>query len=164
MTSFINWVCQLKASGPLPLPGSSIRMADYTAWPAKVERGLALPLSLPYCGYIPHQFSFKFPSWWQEGLWLHGASTTFINDAGDATTSLAKTDRGREEGPLNWTALWVSIHQPPPPTQSLTAVQVSPPRLPLPVSDCSQVETELSPSAAESEWRQVRWGEGKRRR
>ncbi|KAF3845928.1 hypothetical protein F7725_003006 [Dissostichus mawsoni] len=45
-------------------------------------------------------------SWWQAGdfgCWalLYVASTAFINDAGDTTSSPAKTDTGRGEGPLN---------------------------------------------------------------
>lgn len=37
------------------------------------------------------------------GCWalLYGASTAFINDAGDTASFHAKTDRGRIEGPLN---------------------------------------------------------------
>lgn len=50
-------------------------MADYTAMSAKAERGLALPQSLPYCGYTLHQLAFKLPGWWQpEGETLAAGS------------------------------------------------------------------------------------------
>ncbi|KAI4822838.1 hypothetical protein KUCAC02_008363, partial [Chaenocephalus aceratus] len=46
----------------------------------------------------------QLEGWWQAGdcgcsAPLHGASTAFINDAGDTTSSPAKADTGREKGP-----------------------------------------------------------------
>lgn len=116
-------VCQPKVSRPLHLPSCSIRHGWLYSMDcqSRVRPGFTSVITIVwiYTTSALFQTSRLVAGRRAFGCWalLYGASTTFINDAGDTASSLAKTDREREEkGP--WTEQphgLASNNVPPPP-------------------------------------------------
>lgn len=108
-------MCQPKVSRPLHLPSCSIRHGWLYSMDcqSRVKPGFTSVITIVwiYTASALFQTSRLVADRRDFGCWalLYGASTAFINDAGDTIFSLAKTDRGRIEGPLNWTAPWVIL-------------------------------------------------------